>query len=564
MKYLVTGTEMKYLDENTSKYFHVPQVVLMEQAALGFVREFLALNPSNVPWKKGIVFCGSGNNGGDGIAIARLLNEQGIYTEICHVSKCYRISARDSELCSIQKEIYDAYAFPIADSKEMIVTSSYDFVIDAVFGTGLSRVLSVEYQQVIADINHLSAKTFAVDIPSGICADNGKCLGGAVVCDYTITFSFEKIGHFLWPGNEYTGQLICTPIGITERSWLHQKPYVATLELSDLYQLPKRQAHSNKGTYGKLLLIAGTKNMAGAAILSAKAAYRSGAGLVKIYTSEQNRIILQTAVPEAILATYYEKTEAVKQSEEKKEVSYLYGVPDVNMYENLQEHLAWADAVVLGPGIGTLPYAEILVDEVIQNVHVPLLLDADALNILARSKTLGIHENIESTELDDLCYDSKSENAKSKQIEKKFIFPMETVLTPHLGEMARLLQKPISEIQENILETAVTFAKQHHVTCVLKDFRTIIAHDTSLPIYLNLSGNNGMATAGSGDVLTGIIGTFLAQGMQKELAAAYGVFLHGLAGNVAMKTTGMHGMCAQDIIEGLKEVWNKVEHDGNQ
>ncbi len=548
MKYLVTGMEMKLLDNNTSDYFHVPGVVLMEQAAIGFVREFLALN---LPCKNGIVFCGSGNNGGDGIAIARLLNEQGIHTEVCYVPKSYRISARYSELCSVQKNIYDTYCFPVADSMEKIFASSYDFVIDAIFGTGLSRSLSSEYIQVIEDINHLSGIKLAVDIPSGICSDNGKQLGAAVSCDYTITFSFEKIGHFLWPGNEYTGKLICTPIGITAKSWLNQKPLAAALELSDLYKLPKRPEHSNKGTYGKLLIIAGTKNMAGAAILAAEAAYRTGAGLVKIYTREENRIILQTAVPEAILATYEETkcNNKIHSQMNDCEAKYLKDIKTGESlfgYEDLQEHLEWADAVVLGPGIGTSSYSEKLVYEVIRNIRVPLLLDADALNILSK--------NILS---------ESSQNAESKMIGQLPFFPAQTIITPHLGEMVRLTGKTVSQIQESFIETAINFAKQYHITCVLKDFRTIIA-DEEMPIYLNLSGNNGMATAGSGDVLTGIIGTFLAQGMKKELAAAYGVFLHGLAGDMAAKKTGTHGMCAQDIIEGLKEIWNKVEHDGNQ
>lgn len=506
MKYLVTGTEMKLLDTNTSNYFHVPSVVLMEQAAMKFVSEFLKLP---LPKNKGIVFCGSGNNGGDGIAIARLLNEKGIDTEVCYVPESYQIPARYSELFSIQKNIYDTYQLPIANDLEKMSQNNYDFVIDAIFGTGLSRTLSNEYVQAINFINTLSGTKISVDIPSGICSDDGRILGAGVLCDYTITFSFEKIGHFLWPGNEYVGKVICTPIGITEKSWLNQIPFACALEWSDLSHLPKRNAHSNKGTYGKLLIIAGAKNMAGAAILSAKAAYRTGVGLVKVYTREENRAILQTTVPEAILATYDEQTD---------------------LHEDLQQHLKWADAIVIGPGIGTSSLSKKLVFEVLKNSNVPILFDADALNILA---------------------------------ENEYKLPAQTVLTPHLGEMSRLTKKPVSQIQEHLIETACSFAKEQNAICVLKDFRTIIADET-LPVYVNLSGNNGMATAGSGDVLTGIIGTLLAQGMNPKEASAYGVFLHGAAGDMARTQTGAHGMCAQDIIEGLKEVWNKVEQNGNQ
>ena len=629
MKYLVTGTEMKLLDNNTSDYFHVPSVVLMEQAAIAFVNELLELK---LPLRKGIVFCGFGNNGGDGIAIARLLNERGIYTEVCYLEESYQISSRYSELCAVQKKIYDTYGFPVVNirtaayskndrlqeisenvndlNKGASYTSkntpqyhnllpfsdTYDFIIDAIFGTGLSRPLNAEYVQVIKDINAFSGLKIAVDIPSGICADNGKVLGVAVECDYTITFSFEKIGQFLWPGNEYVGKLICTPIGITQKSWLTQKPSVVALEPSDLCHLPKRHAHSNKGTYGKLLIIAGTKNMAGAAILAAKSAYRMGAGLVKIYTCEENRTILQTAVPEAILATYEQaekKDDFLKQIEtfEKEKIKNFektvlrqcfeeYDEEQIKFEENsdtdflsensyfaksdLKEHLAWADAVVLGPGIGTSDFSKELVLEVLKNVQVPLLLDADALNILSKRTS---HEDVK----DNTIYNRKlyteqiQENQKtsSKILSELFSLASPIVITPHLGEMSRLTQKSISEIQENLIETATEFAQNHHVTCVLKDFHTVIACENT-PVYLNLSGNNGMATAGSGDVLTGIIGTLLAQGIEPQQAAAYGVFLHGLAGDMTVKKTGTHGMCAQDIIEGLKEIWNKVEQNENQ
>lgn len=524
---------MKHLDTNTSKHFHVPEVVLMEQAAMGFIQQLLSFD---FPLHKGIVFCGAGNNGGDGIAIARLLNERGIHTDVCYVTEVYDINARYSELYSVQKNIYDAYGFPVVRSKD-VSKDAYDFVIDAIFGTGLSRELSPAYIQVIHDINHFSALKFAVDIPSGICSDNGKVLGAAVRCDYTITFSFEKIGHFLWPGNEYTGKLICIPIGITEKSWLNQTPSAFAFEWSDLCNLPKRMAHSNKGTYGKLLIIAGTKDMAGAAILAAKAAYRTGAGLVKVYTREENRVILQTAVPEAILDTYkdveYEQSIEKFQNEKQCLNEITEQLENTFSFWKLKEHLEWADAVVLGPGIGTSACSEELVSEVIKYVHVPLLLDADALNIIA------------------------------KDTQKLHLLQSKTVITPHLGEMARLTKKTVSQIQQELLNTAIDFAYEYHITCVLKDFRTIVAKENQ-PIYLNLSGNNGMATAGSGDVLTGIIGTFLAQGMKPREAAAYGVFLHGLAGDMAVQKTGTHGMCANDIIEGLKEIWNRVEQNGNQ
>ena len=272
MKYLVTGKEMKLLDQNTSSYFKVPELVLMEQAAMCFVQELCSVL-TETKKKKGIVFCGLGNNGADGIAIARLLNEKGIPTHICKIKDLLKEKSKLSDSFCVQESIYDAYKYPVIDSFDKIMAESYDFVIDAVFGIGLSRNLNEEYCSIIQKINFIKAAKFAVDMPSGINSDNGQLMGCAVKCDYTITFSFGKIGQYLWPGNEYAGKTIVVPMGITDKSWLDKKPTCATLEWKDINKLPARKAHSNKGTYGKLLIVAGSADMAGAAVFAAKAAY---------------------------------------------------------------------------------------------------------------------------------------------------------------------------------------------------------------------------------------------------------------------------------------------------
>ncbi|MBR4027308.1 MAG: NAD(P)H-hydrate dehydratase [Lachnospiraceae bacterium] len=513
MKYLVNGKEMKMLDQNTSQHYHVPELVLMEQAAMTFVQELLKLN---ITLTNGLIVCGFGNNGADGLAIARLLQERGVSVKVCMAYDLKDIKGKCSPSFEVQKQIYETYEYPkIVDLKQIKEESNtFDFVIDAIFGTGLSRNLSEVYQMLVATINQIEAVKIAVDMPSGIHSDNGQVLGNAIKCDYTITFSFEKLGQYLWPGTEYAGRVILAPIGITHRSWLNDSPKFAYLEWNDIFSLPKRKSHSNKGTYGKLLVIAGTKNMAGAAILSAKAAYRNGVGLVKLFTVEENRTILQTVVPEVILSTYGWVLDTMQ----------------------LEDALKWADAVVLGPGIGTDGLSEKIVKQVLETATVPMVIDADALNIIAQ--------------------DTKQYLSLVKK-------PHNIIITPHLGEMSRLTQKPIVEIQEDLIETALDFAKKYKVTCVLKDFHTVIVNPHNLH-FLNLSGNNGMATAGSGDVLAGMIGAFLAQGMYIAESATYGVFLHGLAGDMARKSCGTHSMCAQDIIDGLKEIWNKVDSDGNQ
>lgn len=532
MKYLVTGKEMKLLDQNTSGHFQVPELVLMEQAAMHFVWKLCDVMSAGEPgkakpslgrqrnaitssacgclneknWKKGIVFCGMGNNGADGIAIARLLNERGIFTEVCRIKDILHLKGETTQSFRVQESIYAAYNYPVCTSLLEPSGQEYDFVIDAVFGIGLSRDLSDEYIGIVEKINQIPGVKIAVDMPSGVNSDNGQIMGAAVKCDHTITFSFGKVGQLLWPGCEYAGKTHVVDMGITRRSWLDGKPTLACLEKSDLQKLPKRPAHSNKGTFGKLLVIAGSTNMAGAACFAAKAACRSGVGLVKVFTAEENRTIIQTVVPEALLSTYGSQLNE----------------------EQFIRDMKWADAIVAGPGLGRSSTAARMVDVILKNADVPVVWDADALNIL------------------------------SEHTDALLLPHTEYIMTPHLGEFSRLTGNEIPWIQSHFLETAVDFARTYHVICVLKDFRTVTANPVGLS-YLNLSGNNGMASGGSGDVLSGIIGAFLAQGMKGVDAAAYGVFIHGLAGDTARNIMGTHAMTASDLIESLKEVWKGID-----
>jgi NAD(P)H-hydrate epimerase len=289
------------------------------------------------------------------------------------------------------------------------------------------------------------------------------------------------------------------------------EPTLAYLSEEDLHKIALRPDRSHKGMFGKLLVVAGGKYMAGAAILCGKAAYRNGVGLVKIYTCECNCSAIHAALPEAIVAAYPE-----------------------NCFEKLHEEdflnqLNWADAVVIGPGLGQNDISARLVTLVCNHAKCPVLFDADALNLIANNHVL---------------------------LE---IPHSEWVFTPHLGEFSRLTGEEVAVISDHMADMALQYAREHKLVCVLKDANSIIA-DYAGTEYMNRSGNNGMATAGSGDVLSGIIGAFLAQKMNCTDAAAYGSFIHGLAGDVARKKMGTHAMMASDIIEGLKEVWNKVEN----
>lgn len=500
MRYLVTREEMKSLDENTSQYFHVPEIVLMEQAATAFVNSIMDVCKDR---KEFIVVCGNGNNGADGIAIARLLNQKGYATSIYLP---FMDKGKTTEAFQTQYKIYTSYQYPVV--KAMDWNNEDTVLIDAVLGIGLSRDIVGEMSELITCMDQKPGFKIAVDIPSGISADSGAVLGIAVHVDRTITFSFEKLGQFLWPGVAYCGKVEVVPMGITKDSWMNNQPTFATCEWEDVLKLHPRTSRSNKGTYGKLLIIAGSINMAGAAYLCAKSAYRTGCGLVKIVTRDENRNALQTLLPEAILDTYGDDFDE----------------------KHLEKCIDWADGIVIGPGIGCNNISFQITDKVIRYSTKPIVMDADALNIVSQDKSL-------------------LSNKKA-----------EMIVTPHLGEMARLSMRTIEDIQNHLTEVAREFAQTYRVTCVMKDAHTVISTPNEMT-YLNLSGNDGMATAGSGDVLAGIIGSLFVQHNSMIQSAVLGVYIHGLAGDAALLSNGKSGIIADDIIDGLKSIWKRVNEN---
>lgn len=493
MRYLVNSREMRQCDNNTSEVLKVPSLILMEQAALAACEEIEKLVNKTEPI---LIVCGTGNNGGDGFAVGRLLYLKGYKVDLVLIGDEKKATEQNKK----QREILNAYGISVL--KEIPVNRRYQMVVDGIFGVGLTRRIEGSHKTIIETMNELTGLKVALDIPSGVSADDGAVLGVAFRADVTITFAFDKVGLHLWPGNESVGKIIIKEIGITEHSFLERKPSVMALEEEDINQLAVRPSHSNKGTFGKLLIIAGSVNMAGAAVLSGKSAYASGCGLVRIMTPEENRIIIQTMLPEAVLTTY-----PAKKADEVL----------------VKEVIDWADVILIGPGIGMNHTSETLVKQVLKNASVPVVLDADALNIVAKDVTILRRPHTEM------------------------------VITPHLGEMSRLTGDSVTFLQTHLLESAKDFADTYNVTCVLKDERTV----TSVPYgmtYVNLSGNAGMATAGSGDVLSGIVASFMAQGYSSENAAPLAVYLHGMAGDVMIKETGKAGLMASDLICGIRRI----------
>ena len=497
MKYLVTAQEMKQYDKNTIEYLGIPGPVLMERAALAaedFVKErFDAVKERT----KVLIFAGMGNNGGDGLALARLLAADGYTAAV----RCVGDPEKATEQWKSQWQTLQH--FPVkTDSNTQ--TDEYNVIVDALFGVGLSRPVEGVYAEAVKEMNEAKGFKLALDVPSGICSDTGRVLGCAFRADVTITFGFCKRGLVMYPGADYAGQVQNANVGIGPESFLGQIPEMYTMEKGENC-LPDRASSGNKGTFGKALLVAGSNGMAGAAILAARAAYRTGAGMVKVITAEENRQILQQGIPEA-----------------------LYG-----SCRQLAESLEWADVIAIGPGIGREEQALQCLKTVVEKSRKPLVLDADALNLLAEENGKTLAEEL------------RTQGAEGRTI----------LLTPHVGELARLLHRTIPECKQDLPGCAKALAEQFHGVAVAKDARTVVCKEQGA-YYLNTTGNSGMATAGSGDVLTGVITGLLAQGMDDSQAAVNGVYLHGLAGECAAELHTEYGVMAGDIADCLMKAYN--------
>ncbi|MBR5047809.1 MAG: NAD(P)H-hydrate dehydratase [Eubacterium sp.] len=499
MRYIASGEEMQRIDAYSIREIGIPGLVLMEKAAMSMEEEILARFDKETSI---LIVTEKGNNGGDGLALGRLLVGKGYRVTIYEIGGV----SRASESYKAQREILDHLGIPVADS---LPEEEYDVIVDAVFGVGLTREVTGIQKEVLEELNRRDSYRVAVDLPSGVEAGTGRILGMAFQADLTITFGLLKLGLILYPGASCCGEVVVKDIGFPRMAVDEISPAVYTYDSSDLVRIPARKAWSNKGTYGKVLMVAGSKNMAGAAWLAGEAAYRSGSGLIRLFSCEENRTILQGLLPEAILTTYEGEEDALSR---------------------LREAIPWASIIGFGPGLGTGSLPEKMLQMLIAFGRVPLVIDADGINVLARLRAEG------SPVWEDL-----------KGYEHGII------LTPHLMEMSRLSGQPLEEIRRSLPAAARDLADRKHII-VLKDAHTVVA-DGSDKIYLNTSGNHGMSTGGSGDVLTGVICGLLAGGADLAEAARLGVWCHGLAGDAAAAEKGYHAMLARDIIDGLSKVF---------
>lgn len=484
MKYIYSNKEAKAIDTHAIQTVGMPSLVLMEKAAMSVVA---VLTGRETRETRFLAVCGTGNNGGDGIAAARILHEMGYHSAVTVIGQTEHMTEETKKQLEIAIGCH-VPVLPLASVKD----GMFDVMLDGIFGIGLSRDVGGLYEKVIDDMNASGAKIYALDIPSGIHGGTGAVMNTAVRADGTITFGVNKIGLVLYPGCEYAGEVIVADIGFPEVSVASVQARAYGYEPEDCHVLlPDRPAWSHKGTFGKVLVVAGSDTMSGACYLAAKAAYTAGAGLVRVISTENNRDVLLTALPEILFSTR----------------------------EEIAEGIDWADAVVIGPGLGLTGEARELVKYVLENSPVPTVIDGDGIRLCGQ--------------LTDTLTDN-------------------FVLTPHVKEMTYLTGIRVEELKQDILGTTLDTAEQLGCILAQKDARTVVSDGTEC--YINLSGNNGMATGGSGDVLAGMIGGLLGQGMEPFAAAKLGVYLHGLSGDAVAERKGYYSLMASDLIEGLAEV----------
>jgi ADP-dependent NAD(P)H-hydrate dehydratase / NAD(P)H-hydrate epimerase len=505
MQSVLTAAQMRQAEQAAEARFGMPSALLMENAgrALADVARSVAGAGGRF-----LVVCGPGNNGGDGLVAARFLREGGARVSVTVVGDQGRMTVEARR----NLQALEAYGVSAQALEALPEPGAGDVVVDAVFGTGLSRAPEGAFAEAIGRMARwrgAGAKVVAADVPSGLQSDTGEAFTPCVEADVTVSFGFLKPGQVLEPGASLCGELKRVDIGLSSAAIQGLQGSVLRLvEESDAREaLPARRADTHKGTYGHVVVVAGSRGKSGAAALVARAALRAGAGLVYVATRAELVDAVLAHSPE-IMGVPLEGSGAL-------------GLADL---EQLVAAIDGKDALVIGPGIPRGPETAALIGELLSRVEIPAVLDADALNAVA-------------SDLDVL---------------RKAKGPV--VLTPHPGEMARLTGRSTQEVQAHRVDLARKLATDHGVMVVLKGARTLIANPKG-ELFVNPTGNPGMATGGSGDVLAGICGAFLAQGLEVPEAIWAAVYAHGLAGDLAARKRGKVGLIAGDIIKGLCDVW---------
>ena len=510
---LAKAAEMRGLDSRAINEYGIPGVVLMENAGRATVLAIRRWRGQLLGQAVAIV-AGPGNNGGDGLVIARLLRQAGclvtIYALVPPSTWGGDAAINWHIVQKMQVNLVEVEKNQEVDSCQRGFAQA-DFLVDAIFGTGLTRQVEGHYATVIDLMNQSGRPIIAVDIPSGLDSDVGRPLGGCVRAELTVTYGLAKIGQVVLPGADYVGRLEVADIGILEEIVEESGIKAQLLEQTEVARwLPPRLPGSHKGTFGHLLVLAGSQGKTGAALLSALGALRSGVGLVSLGVPQLLNAIIETSLLEAMTVPLAS--------------DYFLGMDD---YAAIAQVLPGKDALVLGPGMGIDEETAGLVNRLYREVSVPVVVDADALTLLG--KALPAREG--------------GQGAR--------------VLTPHPGEMARLTGLTIPEIQADRVAVAAAYAQEKGVVLLLKGASTAIAAPDGR-IAINSTGNPGMAAGGMGDVLSGVIGALLAQGVAAWEAACLGAFVHGLAADRLARTKIRGGFLASEVAAELPAAFQQI------
>jgi hydroxyethylthiazole kinase-like uncharacterized protein yjeF len=500
---ILTSAQIRETDNYTIKNEPVASIDLMERAAMAFTEWLIRNYNKSTPFK---IFIGPGNNGGDGWTIARLLADRGYRNTGIYLLKISDRLSPDSEINRQRLESQNIVKISILDSEnDFPEINKSDIIIEGLFGSGLTRPLSGLPATLVNYLNGSGAKIIAIDVPGGLFGeDNSKNNKDNIIkADYTLTFQFPKLSFFFPENEHYVGKWHVLPIGLHPGFIASiQSPYNYVTEGEISESLKKRDKFAHKGTFGHGLLIAGSYGMMGAAILGAKAALRTGIGLVTSHIPRLGYEIIQTAIPEAVISI------------DKSDTAFTE-YPDLGRF----------NSIAVGPGLGCGEISQKALHKLLDKADIPMVIDADALNIISANKEF----------LGDI--------------------PENSILTPHPKEFERLAGAYKDNFSRN--KAQIEFAKKHKVYVVLKGAHTAVACPDG-SCYFNTTGNPGMATAGSGDVLTGIILALMAQYYSPKDAALIGVFLHGQAGDLAAEETGENALIASDIINHISGAFLKL------
>lgn len=525
---IVDSLTMRRIDETAIKRYGIPGLVLMENAGRGVAeiidREFVNLKGKNVS-----IFAGKGNNGGDGFVIARHLWNKGFKIIVYLLAKKTDVKGDAKVNLNIWGrmggEVIEILSIRGVEKYRSNIRHSA-LIVDAIFGTGLSSPVKGIHQKVIGFINNLNKPVVSVDIPSGLDVSNGRVLGSCVKATITATMAISKIGLLIYPGADYAGRVETVDIGMPAELLKDERIQWELLDFEGIKKLLRpRRGNSHKGSFGHVFVLAGSTGKTGAAAMTSVGAMRAGAGLVTLGIPKSLNPIMAKKLTEVMTLPLPESP--IHPPLSKGETGGFSGILGYEAFQDIISFSKDKDVFIIGPGLTVSEPVKKLVLRLIMESKIPLVIDADAVNCLAGDV----------------------------RILKKAKAPI--IITPHPGEMARLVGMTAKDVQEDRIGIAERFAKENKVIVVLKGARTVIAEHSG-KIFINSTGNPGMATAGTGDILSGMIGGFIAQGYSPIDAARIGVYLHGLAGDESAKKKGQIGMMATDMLDVLPELITRI------